>query len=169
MKHIERGFTIVELLIVIVVIGVLAALVLNTFSGVQARARDTKRIDDLKKLQKAVLSYSAENGSYPIGSQGSGNWSGHCPSYGNSDTYIQNLVPTYFSELPRDPIYDVGAQCYLYRSNGTDYMIITHMSAESICGGDPGNACNSPAIRALDRPAFVQPTFAVYSSGAASW
>lgn len=46
----QHGFTIVELLIVIVVIGILAALVLNSFAGVQAKARDTKRKTDIQAI-----------------------------------------------------------------------------------------------------------------------
>ncbi len=44
----EQGFTLVELLIVIVVIAILAAIVISTFAGVQARARDTERQTDVK-------------------------------------------------------------------------------------------------------------------------
>jgi prepilin-type N-terminal cleavage/methylation domain-containing protein len=49
------GFTIVELLIVIVVIGILAALVLNTFSSAQQRAEAAKRESDLSVLYKATI------------------------------------------------------------------------------------------------------------------
>jgi prepilin-type N-terminal cleavage/methylation domain-containing protein len=65
----HRGFTIVELLIVIVVIGVLAALVLNTYSGIQARARDQERLTDLKAIQKHLEIYYIDNGHYPIDQQ----------------------------------------------------------------------------------------------------
>lgn len=48
------GFTIVELLIVIVVIGILAAIVVSTFTGAQAKARDTVRKHDLAAIAKAL-------------------------------------------------------------------------------------------------------------------
>lgn len=65
----ESGFTIVELLIVIVVIGILAALVLNTFQGVQARARDTERTTDVNALHTQYEVYYNDNGVYPTDAQ----------------------------------------------------------------------------------------------------
>ena len=62
----EKGFTIVELLIVIVVIGILAALVLNTFSGVQKRARDTQRQTDVNSIATQLEVYYNDNGGYPL-------------------------------------------------------------------------------------------------------
>lgn len=66
----QRGFTIVELLIVIVIIGILAALVLNSFAGVQAKARDTKRQTDIRAVSSQLEAYfnGSGNGSYPLGS-----------------------------------------------------------------------------------------------------
>jgi prepilin-type N-terminal cleavage/methylation domain-containing protein len=61
----QKGFTIVELLIVIVVIGILAALVLNTFSGVQRRARDTERQTDITSVATQLEVYFQDNGKYP--------------------------------------------------------------------------------------------------------
>lgn len=64
-KQQQSGFTIVELLIVIVVIGILAGLVLNTFNGIQARARDTERRTDVNAIHAQVEAYHADNGFYP--------------------------------------------------------------------------------------------------------
>ena len=61
----QQGFTIVELLIVIVVIGILAALVITTFTGIQQKARDTERTTDIKALQGQVEAYYAQKGNYP--------------------------------------------------------------------------------------------------------
>jgi prepilin-type N-terminal cleavage/methylation domain-containing protein len=65
-KKNSKGFTIVELLIVIVVIGILAALVLNSFRGVQERARDTKRRTDINSQASQLEVYYTDNGGYPI-------------------------------------------------------------------------------------------------------
>jgi prepilin-type N-terminal cleavage/methylation domain-containing protein len=66
-KSAQRGFTIVELLIVIVVIGILAALVIVTFSGIQQKARDTKRQTDVKAMHSQLEAFFAQNGGgYPI-------------------------------------------------------------------------------------------------------
>ncbi len=61
----QEGFTIVELLIVIVVIGILATLVIITFSGIQQRARDTQRQTDINGIQGHVEAYYADTGTYP--------------------------------------------------------------------------------------------------------
>ncbi len=61
----SKGFTIVELLIVIIVIAILATLVITAYNGVQAKARDVKRQSDANEVQKAAESYNADNGSYP--------------------------------------------------------------------------------------------------------
>lgn len=61
----DRGFTIVELLIVIVVIGILATLVITTYTGIQQKARDTKRKTDVNAIQGHLESYYTESGKYP--------------------------------------------------------------------------------------------------------
>jgi prepilin-type N-terminal cleavage/methylation domain-containing protein len=65
LKSKQQGFTIVELLIVIVVIGILAALVITTFTGIQQKARNTERETDIKALQGQIEAYYAVNGKYP--------------------------------------------------------------------------------------------------------
>jgi prepilin-type N-terminal cleavage/methylation domain-containing protein len=61
----QQGFTIVELLIVIVVIGILAALVITTFTGIQQKGRNTERTTDIKAMHGQIEAYYAQNGKYP--------------------------------------------------------------------------------------------------------
>ena len=65
MKKNQSGFTIIELLIVIVVIGILAGLVLTTFNGIQQKARDTERETDIKAVHAQVEAFWAQKGHYP--------------------------------------------------------------------------------------------------------
>ena len=65
LKKRNQGFTIVELLIVIVVIGILALLVITTYSGIQAKARNSKRQTDVASLQTQIEAFFSQNGYYP--------------------------------------------------------------------------------------------------------
>lgn len=65
LKKNGRGFTIVELLIVIVIIGILATLVIMTFAGVQKRARNTKTIANVRAYYNMIEAYYTTNGYYP--------------------------------------------------------------------------------------------------------
>lgn len=66
-KNKQRGFTIVELLIVIVVIGILATLVIVTFTGIQQKGRNSQRQTDINAIQSHVESFYAQHGFYPTG------------------------------------------------------------------------------------------------------
>lgn len=90
-KH--YGFTIVELLIVIVVIAILAAISIVAYTGIQNRANDAALQSDANAIKKSLELYYVDNGSYPICSGGSGHsctWASIKPQ----------LVPEYVSETP---------------------------------------------------------------------
>ena len=55
----QVGFTIVELLVVIVVVGILAAISVVAYTGIQERARDAQRSQDMAAIKKALLMYNA--------------------------------------------------------------------------------------------------------------
>lgn len=62
----QTGFTIVELLIVIVVIAIIAAITVVAFNGVQQRAKNSQRVNIAKEWQKLILAYTTVNGAYPL-------------------------------------------------------------------------------------------------------
>ena len=65
LKNKQKGFTIIELLIVIVVIGILAGIVITTYSGIQAKARNAVRQTDIQSIQTQLEAYYSQNGHYP--------------------------------------------------------------------------------------------------------
>ena len=94
----RSGFTIVELLIVIVVIAILAAISVVAYNGIQSRAENSKTIAAVSAWAKALQMYKIDNGNYPsqnscLGASGtySGVYSGRCwPPESNGTWVVQN-------------------------------------------------------------------------------
>jgi len=61
----EKGFTLVELLIVIAIIGILAAIAIPQFAKYRAKAYNSAALSDLKNARTAVEAYYADNQQYP--------------------------------------------------------------------------------------------------------
>lgn len=61
----NKTFTLIEMLIVIVIIGILAAALVPRLQSVQGRARDTKRKVDLRNIATALEVYRIDNNAYP--------------------------------------------------------------------------------------------------------
>lgn len=70
MRKTISGFTIVEIMVIVVVIGVIAAIVVVSYSDSQNRTQNTSRVAEMKAWQKAFIQYKAANGSYPNVPQG---------------------------------------------------------------------------------------------------
>lgn len=64
-KKKRAGFTIVELLIVIVIIGILAAITIVAYNGIQQRSNNAARISAISQLMKLINGYTATYGTYP--------------------------------------------------------------------------------------------------------
>ena len=128
------GFSMMELIIVLLILVTIAGIALPRFGTATERANDTRRITDLNSVQKALEMYFVDNGTYPVVS----GWSGDAPNYGGhgystADPYIPGLVPEYMEMLPRDPdrAFPDGSKGYLYRSDGSDYKFIAHQTPTS--------------------------------------
>lgn len=129
-KRAQQGFTIVELLIVIVVIGILAALVITTYNGIQQKARNTERITDLKAMQGQLEAYYAQNGNYPSLTEmntqpTTGNW------------WIQDNLKGLDKEALRDPN-STSYQLLATPSTGVyQYAYTVSTDAGASCETDP--------------------------------
>lgn len=106
MAKIERniysaGFTLIELLVVISIIGLLASVVLASLNTARAKARDARRLADIKQIQNALAFYYEDHASYPPVTYGpQGSLAGWEVSY--KSNFIDPLLP-YISPVPVDP------------------------------------------------------------------
>jgi prepilin-type N-terminal cleavage/methylation domain-containing protein len=110
------GFTIVELLIVIVVIGILAALVLNTFSGVQTRARATAVAQGIKAAEKSFNGYMA--------GEGYSSWPEDNELNGTSNPHLDDLAADtdfgqYMQQVPE--VNGLDSLYFTYDNDGDSY------------------------------------------------
>ena len=70
LKRKSKGFTLVELLIVIVIIGILAGMMMLSTGGATAKAEATKILADMRNIKAAAIMYYADNGEWPVGEIG---------------------------------------------------------------------------------------------------
>lgn len=130
------GFSLVELLIVISIIGILSAVLYANFNEGSARGRDIERQSKLREVQAALELYKLDNGRYPAGCRGAGVWSGQSgTSYACAvgSQYIVGLVPKYLSALPVDLKLNGSNSGYVYTTNadGSVYKFMAKATVES--------------------------------------
>lgn len=144
MKMIARGFTLVEIIVVVSVLSILSAVIYANFNDSRTQSRDAQRQADLRALQNAIELYRQEYGRYPAGCNGAGAWSaqkGAGLPYECADgtgQYIKGyesgkpFTPEFIKVLPTDPKLNGAGSGYMYVTNtdGTSYKIITRNTVE---------------------------------------
>lgn len=108
----KSGFTIVELLVVIVVIAILASISIIAYTGVQNRASDARRESDIQTIKKSIEAYKASTGAYPAVTSANQDSSAFETSYVTGsflDTIKANGIVT---SIPVDP---TNNSTYFYR------------------------------------------------------
>ncbi len=157
-KQFVFGFTLVELLVVMSIIGVLAALAVGSFRTAQMRGRDTTRKSDLKQISHSLELFYADYGRYPDATGGRISACDYNPSLGTGSACVwgegefSDGKTVYFKLLPRDP---VDSQSYTYQivagSSNQKYKLFANLE-------------NSEDKDCLDENCAQSPNFAVTSA-----
>src|SRR3989344_1560142 len=117
----KSGFTLIELMVVIVILGVLSMVGITAFTSSQVRSRDAKRKADLANFQKSLEFYYNDYNSFPLG-----NADGQitCESDGTvcnwGDIFQDENDTIYMIKLPKE---SNAARRYFYVSDGTEYRV----------------------------------------------
>jgi type II secretion system protein G len=123
----DKGFTILELLVVVAIIGILAAVSMALLSDTRARSRDARRLSDMREIEKALNLYYAENGHFP-------DEDGTDPAITGSDDVSTALEGAdLISETPTDPLHPT----YTYRyesADTTDFTLFFCLETDTIQG-----------------------------------
>jgi len=125
MRKQQKGFTLIELLVVIAIIGILATIVMVSLNTARQKARDARRVSDVRQLQLALQMYYDTNGSYPAA--------------------LSSLKPTFINEVPTDPD---GTSAYRYCVDAT---LGYHLGTRAI-GMENTDATKPPLSTDADRP-----------------
>lgn len=115
----KRGFTLIETLVVVAIIGILASIIFVAVGNVRAKARDTQRITDMRALQTALEFYKNRFGEYPQTTVVS-----DCYGQTSFKEELEVLVTAgYISEIPNEPFFPTNenfSMCYYYESPSTE-------------------------------------------------
>lgn len=117
----KKGFTLIELLVVIAIIGLLSTLAVIALGSARTKARDAKRLSDVKQVQTALELYYTDNGTYPTAASAITLGAGSAVCLDNSVSgWATTCTKPYMGLVPKDP----GTGSYTYVSaDGKTYTI----------------------------------------------
>ncbi len=135
MKKDAKGFTLVELLVVISIIAILSIIGLVSYTNFLKTSRDNKRLADLKFIQSALEEYHSDNLAYPFTV--------------TPGSPLLNGSKTYMTKVPNDP---TGTTEYSYAPLGTGCAAATPQNCSSYCLYAALEGTNIPASDAACTP-----------------
>lgn len=135
----EKGFTLIELLVVIAIIGLLSTLAVVSLGNARQKARDARRLSDLKQLQTALELYYTDQTAYPAGAGvvlGAGNYA----CLNSSGWAAAGCASAYMGQVPADPL---STQDYTYTAATSSYSVTATL--ETDMNGLSGGVTLSPS------------------------
>jgi prepilin-type N-terminal cleavage/methylation domain-containing protein len=121
----KKGFTILELLIVVAIIGILTAATLVLLSDTRARGRDAKRLSDMREIEKALNLYYSSNQNFPT--------SVSTTTLSGEDAVSTTLENAgHISHLPPDPHHPILSYQYVTDASGTEFTLTFCLETDTI-------------------------------------
>lgn len=128
----KKGFTLVELMVVIVIMGVLVSIGTFAFQSSQKKSRDSRRKSDLDQITKALEMYNTDVGNYPAGGAAATADAGKIIGCGDTvkvacnwgEGFVNTTKATYMVKLPKDPAEN---RTYYYERVGNGYRLYARL------------------------------------------
>ncbi len=136
----KKGFTLIELLVVIAIIGLLSTLAVVALGNARQKARDARRLSDLKQLQTALELYYTDQTAYPAGAGVTLGATGQACLNASGFTTVGCGSP-YMGQVPSDPL---ATQSYVYTLATSSSYIVT-ANLETTVNGLSGGISLSPS------------------------
>ncbi|MFH1601377.1 MAG: prepilin-type N-terminal cleavage/methylation domain-containing protein [Candidatus Shapirobacteria bacterium] len=140
----RKGFTLVELLVVMAIMAILASIAFGQYRNSQKKARDAQRKADLDNIARALEMYYSDHGSYPLNYEGLISVDGET-GVGWTESFQADVgddqTVVYMKRLPKDPQTDYS-YCYFGDSDSfTLYAKLENDNDSNYCAS--GYTCNT--------------------------